>query len=40
LEDELKAKTWAVVSADKSLVFGKDAEKKWREAIDKRQIPL
>lgn len=40
LEEELKAKTWAVVSADKSLIFGKDAEKKWRQAIDKRQIPL
>jgi putative transcriptional regulator len=40
LEDELKTKTWAAVSADKALIFGKDAEKKWRQAIDKRQIPL
>lgn len=40
LEDELKRKTWAAVSADKALIFGKDAEKKWRQAIDKRQIPL
>lgn len=40
LEDELKRKTWATVSADKALIFGKDAEKKWRQAIDKRQIPL
>ena len=40
LEGELKAKTWVVVSPDKSLIFGKDADKKWRQAIDKRQIPL
>jgi putative transcriptional regulator len=40
LEGELRAKRWVVVSADKSLIFGKDAEKKWRQAIDKRQIPL
>jgi len=40
LEDELTAQTWVVVSPDKSLIFGKDAEKKWRQAIDKRQIPL
>lgn len=40
LEGELKAKTWVVVAADKSLIFGKDADKKWRQAIDKRQIPL
>lgn len=40
LEDEIHAKTWVVVAADKSLIFGKDAEKKWRQALDKRQIPL
>jgi putative transcriptional regulator len=40
LEGELKAKTWVVVSPDKSLIFGKDAGKKWRRAIDKRQISL
>jgi putative transcriptional regulator len=40
LEDEMKRKTWAAVSADKALIFGKDAEKKWRQAIDKRQTPL
>jgi putative transcriptional regulator len=40
LEDEIKRKTWAAVSADKALIFGKDAAKKWRQAIDKRQIPL
>lgn len=40
LEGELKAQTWVLVSADKSLIFGEDADKKWRHAIDKRQIPL
>lgn len=40
LETELKANSWFTISADKSLVFGKDAEKKWRRAMDKRQIPL
>lgn len=40
LEAELKANSWFVVAADKALIFGKDAEKKWRQALDKRQIPL
>jgi putative transcriptional regulator len=40
LEAELKANAWYVIPADKGLVFGKDAEKKWREAMDKRQISL
>lgn len=40
LEMEIKANSWFTISADKSLVFGKDAEKKWRRAMDKRQIPL
>ncbi len=40
LEDELKAAAWFVVSADKGFIFGKDTEKKWRQAIDKRQVPL
>ncbi len=40
LEAELKAEAWFVVPADKALIFGKDAEKKWREALDKRQVPL
>jgi putative transcriptional regulator len=40
LESEIKANSWFTVSADKALVFGKDAEKKWRRAMDKRQIPL
>jgi putative transcriptional regulator len=40
LEMELKAGSWFVIPGDNSLVFGKDAAKKWREAMDKRQIPL
>ena len=40
LEAELKADAWFVVSGDKGFIFGKDAEKKWRQAIDKRQVPL
>ena len=40
LEMEIKANSWFTISPDKSLVFGKDAEKKWRRAMDKRQIPL
>lgn len=40
LENELKANAWFVVSGDKAFIFGKDADKKWRQAMDKRQIPL
>lgn len=40
LEMELKDESWFVIGGDKSLIFGKDADKKWRQAIDKRQIPL
>jgi len=40
LEAELKINSWFVVGADKSLVFGNEADKKWRRALDKRQIPL
>lgn len=40
LEEELKANAWFVISGDKAFIFGKDAEKKWRQAIDKRQTPL
>jgi putative transcriptional regulator len=40
LEMELKTGSWFVIPGDKSLVFGQDADKKWREAMDKRQIPL
>ena len=40
LEDELKANSWFLVSADKSLIFGKNAGEKWRRALDKRRIRL
>ncbi|HEU4341428.1 MAG TPA: YqgE/AlgH family protein [Candidatus Binatia bacterium] len=40
LEAELKANAWFTVEADRALIFGKEAEKKWRQAMDKRQIKL
>lgn len=40
LEAELKANSWYVVAGDKTLIFGKEADKKWRHAMDKRQIKL
>lgn len=40
LEGELMANAWLVVPSDNTLIFGKDAEKKWRQATDKREIPL
>jgi putative transcriptional regulator len=40
LEAELKANAWYVVPGDKALIFGKDAEKKWHQAMDKRRISL
>jgi putative transcriptional regulator len=40
LEGELKAGSWFVVSEDKALIFGQDADRKWRQAMDKRKIPL
>jgi putative transcriptional regulator len=40
LEGELKAGSWFVVSGDKALIFGEDADRKWQQAMDKRKIPL
>lgn len=40
LEEEIKAKSWFFIPADKELIFGKEAEKKWQRAMDKRQIRL
>ncbi|HEY7318041.1 MAG TPA: YqgE/AlgH family protein [Candidatus Binatia bacterium] len=40
LEGELMAGSWYVVSADKALIFGPDADKKWQQAMDKRKISL
>jgi putative transcriptional regulator len=39
LEGELKAGSWYVVSGDKGLIFGKDADRKWQQAMDNRKIP-
>lgn len=40
LENELEAGAWHVVPADKNLVFGQEADKKWRQAMDRRRISL
>lgn len=40
LETELEAGAWFVISGDKELIFGKDADPKWNRAMDKRKIPL
>lgn len=40
LEGELMAGSWYVVSGDKALIFGQDAERKWQQAMDKRKVPL
>ncbi len=40
LEAEIKSNAWFVLSADKTLIFGKDADKKWRRAMDRRPTPL
>jgi len=39
LEWELEMNSWFVIPGEKKLIFGTDAEKKWRLAVDKRQIP-
>ena len=40
LEAELKMNSWYIIPSDKSLIFSDDADKKWRQAMDKRQTPL
>jgi putative transcriptional regulator len=40
LEAEIKAASWIVIPGEKSLIFGKDAERKWGQAMDRRRIPL
>ncbi len=40
LEAEIKNNGWFVIPADKALIFGKDAEMKWHQAMDRRQTPL
>ena len=40
LHAEITAQAWFVAAADKTLIFGTDAELKWSRALEKRQIPL
>ncbi len=40
LEAEIKADDWFSIAAEKDLIFGPDAESKWRRAMDKRKIRL
>lgn len=40
LEEEMKAKSWFLIPADKELIFDKKTENKWQRALDKRQIRL
>lgn len=40
LDAELKIGSWFNLPSDQALIFGGDADKKWRLAMDKRQIPL
>lgn len=40
LEAEIQAGSWFAIPGDKSLIFGKDAEHKWKQATDRRRIPL
>lgn len=40
LQAEIKSNAWFVLPADKTLIFGKDADKKWRRAMDRRPTPL
>jgi putative transcriptional regulator len=40
LEEEIQAKAWFSIPADKEIIFSKQPEKKWQRAMDKRQVPL
>jgi putative transcriptional regulator len=40
LEAELKGGFWFAIPGDKGLIFGKDADKKWQQAMDRKRIPL
>jgi putative transcriptional regulator len=40
LEAEIKAHSWFAIPGDKSLIFGKDADSKWKQATNRRRIPL
>jgi putative transcriptional regulator len=40
LEAEIKADSWFTIPGDKALIFGKDAERKWKLASERRRISL
>jgi putative transcriptional regulator len=40
LEMEINMNSWFVIPGDERLIFGTDADKKWRQALDKRKIAL
>ena len=40
LEREIKMNSWFNIPGEKALIFGADADKKWRQALDKRKISL
>jgi putative transcriptional regulator len=40
IEAELGLHAWIVIPGDRALIFGDNADKKWRQAIDKQQVPL
>jgi len=40
LAGEIAAASWFTIPGDKGLIFGKDAERKWRQATDRRRTPL
>jgi putative transcriptional regulator len=40
LAAEIKNQAWFVIPADKTMIFGSDAEKKWLRAMERRQTPL
>lgn len=40
LEDEILAGSWHTIPSDKALIFAKEADKKWRQAMERRQVPL
>lgn len=40
LEGEILASSWFTIPADSSLIFGKEPDKKWRRAMDRRKIEL
>jgi putative transcriptional regulator len=40
LAGEIAAASWFTIPGEKAFIFGKDADRKWRQAADKRRTPL